>query len=103
MSWFLDWKPNVKPNCCKQNWDVIASILEPSWVVLLCIYQFDIKHWNYQGQLINMGFCFRSYLSSKLSAKSSKVSQDWLGKRYSDINLHILPQNYISKLTHSFK
>ena len=49
--------------------------------------------WAFVGDLI---------WSYKLSAKSSKVSDDWLGEWYSDIKLHILPPNDISKFMHSF-
>ena len=92
-------------NCCKPNWHVIASILEPSLVVLSSLYQFNDlalkspRTTNKYGLLL----AILSKLSSKLSAKSSKVSDDWLGERYSYITLHILPPNDISKFMHSFK
>ena len=43
-----------------------------------------------------------SKLSSMLSAKSSKVSDDWLGERNSDIELHILLPNDISKVVNIY-
>ena len=65
--------------------------------MLSCLYQFDDltlkspRTTNKYGLL----FAILSKLSSKLSAKSSKVSDDWLGERYSDIKLNILPPNDI--------
>ena len=47
-----------------------------------------------------MSLAILSKLSSKLSAK---VSDDWLGERYSDKKLYILPPNDISEFMQSFK
>ena len=54
---------------------------------------------------IKYGFLFKiwSKLSSKLSANFSKTSSDWLGERYTEIKLHNLRPNDISKFMHSSK
>ena len=74
-------------------------------LALSCLYEFDDLTVKSPGATNKYGlfFAILSKLTSKLSAKPSKVSGDWLGEWYSDIELHILPPNYISKFMHSFK
>ena len=73
------------PNC-----NVIASILEPSHIVVSCLYQLDDLALKSPRMTIKYGFLFvtLSKLSSKLSANFSKTSSDWLGERYKKVKLH---------------
>ena len=49
-------------SCCKPNGDVVASILEPSWAVLSCLYLFDDLILRSPGTTNKYGLFCRSYL-----------------------------------------
>ena len=67
-------------NCCRPNCEVTESILEPSYVVLLCSYQFeDLALTSPRTNLRNgFGLLILSNESFKLSENSSKESKDSL-------------------------
>ena len=90
-------------NCCRPNCKVTVSILEPSYVVLSCLYQFEDLVLKSPRTTVRNGFwlLILSNESCKLSANSSKESEDWLGDRYKEIKLHDFPLNKISKINHS--
>ena len=90
-------------NCCRPNCNVTVSILEPSYVVLSCLYQFEDLVLKSPRTTVRNGFwlLILSNESCKLSANSSKESEDWLGDRYKEIKLHDFPLNKISKINHS--
>ena len=79
--------------CCNLNVEVIPSILEPSYVLLLPLNQvFDLAlkspKTTVKKVLLTVAV---SIFNSKLFANDSKSSCDWLGKEYKDKNLHNLP------------
>ena len=92
-------------NCFRPNWDVIASILEPSYVVVSCLYRLDDLVLKSPRVTIKYEFLLviLSKLSSKLSANFSETSSDCLGEQHKEIKLHNLRPNYISKFMQSSK
>ena len=114
----LRWEVNIKSmqeeefpkmwvgsliNCCRPNCEVMALILEPSYVVLSCLYQVeDLVLKSPRATVVN-GFwlLILSNVSCKLSANSSKESEDWLGNWYKEMKLHDFPTIKISKIKHS--
>ena len=64
-TWVGSWINSFTP-----NWDVIASILEPSWAVLSCLYQFDDLALKSPRKTIKKEFLLAivSKFSSRLSA-----------------------------------
>ena len=90
-------------NCCRLNCEVTALILVPSYVVWSCLYQFEDLVLKSPNTTVRNGFwlLFLSNKSCKLSANSSKESEDWLGDRYKEMKLHDFPLNKISKINHS--
>ena len=91
--------------CCNPNVEVIPSILERSYVVLLLLNQrFDLalKLPRTTVKKVLWGVAV-SIFNSKLFANHSKSFCDWLGERYKDTNLNNLPPILISKLMHSCK
>ena len=90
-------------NCCRPNCKVTVSILEPSYVVLSCLYQFKDLVLKSPRATVRNGFWLLILIieSCKLSANSSKESEDWLGDRYKEIKLRDFPLNKISKINHS--
>ena len=88
--------------CCNPNIEVIPSLLEPLYVVLLPLNQrfdFALK----SPRAIVIWAVAVSVFNSKLFTNDSKSSCDWLGERYKDTDLHNLPPILISKLMHSCK
>ena len=71
----------------------MASLLEPSYVVLSCLYQVEGLVLKSPKTNVRNGFWLLvlSNESCKLSANSSKESDDWLGDRYKEMKLHDLP------------
>ena len=111
----LGWEVNIKSiqeeefpkmwvssliNCCRPNCEVTASILGPSDVVLLCLYQFEDLLLKSPKTTIKNGFwlLILSDESCKLSANSSKESEDWPGDQYKEIKLHNYPPIKNSKI-----
>ena len=88
--------------CCNTNVEVIPSILEPSYVVLLPLnHGFDLTLKSPRTAVKKVLWAVAvSIFNSKLFANDSKSSCDWLGERYKDTNLHNLPPILISKLMH---
>ena len=80
-------------NCCRPNCEVTASILEPSYVVLSCLYQFEDLVLKSPRTTVRNGFwlLILSNESCKLSAKSSKESEDGLGDQYNKMKLLDFP------------
>ena len=91
--------------CFNLNVEVIPSILEPSYVVLLPLNQrFDLALKSPTTTVVKVLLAVAvSIFNSKLFANNSKSSCHWLYERYKDINLHNLPSILISKLMHSCK
>ena len=79
-------------SCNNPNWEVIASILEPSFDVLSPLNQrldlilksprTTVKKWLFAVTA--------SMLNLKLLANYSKLSCDWFGERYKETNMHSL-------------
>ena len=89
-------------NCCNPNVEVIPSLLEPLYAVLLPLNQrFDLALKSPRAVVIWVVTV--SIFNSKLFTNDSKSSCDWLGERYKDTDLHNLPPILISKLMHSCK
>ena len=88
-------------NCCRPNWEVTTSIFEN--FVSLCLYQFEDLVLKSSRTTVGNGFCLQilSNESCKLSANSSKKSEDWLVDRYKEMKLHDFPPIKISKIKHS--
>ena len=65
-------------DCSRRNCEVTASILEPSYVVLLCLYQFEDLASKSPRTTVRNGFRLLnlSNESCKLSANFSKKSED---------------------------
>ena len=80
-------------NCCKSNSEVTASILEPSYVVLSCLYQFEDLVLKSPRATVRNGFwlLILSNENCKLFANSSKESENWFGDQYKKIKLHDFP------------
>ena len=114
----LGWEVNIKSmqeeefprmwvgsliNCCRPNCEITASILEPSYVVLLCSYQVEDLALKSPRTTVKNGFwlLILSNASYKWSASSSKESDYWLGDRYKEMKLHDLPPIKISKIKYS--
>ena len=91
--------------CCSPNWDVMASILEPSKVVISSVYQlldFPLKSLMatiYKGLVAET----TSRVSSKLLPKFSKLSLDWFGDLYKETKLQILSPSFITKVIYSLR
>ena len=79
----------------------MASILEPSYVVLSCLYQFEDLVLKSPRTTVRNGFwlLILSNESCKLSANSSKESEDSLGDRYKKIKLHDFHRLKFQKLS----
>ena len=90
-------------NCCRPNCEVTASILEPSYVVLSCLYQFEDLLSKSLRATVSNGFwlLILSNENCKLPANSSEESEDWLGDRYEEMKWHNFPLIEISKIKHS--
>ena len=52
---------------------------------------------------MSFGFLNLSNESCKLSANSSKESEDWLGDQYKEMKLYNFPLIKISEIKHSFR
>ena len=90
-------------DCCRQNYEVTASILEPSYFVSLWLYQLKDLVLKSPRTTIRNGFwlLILSNESCKLSANSSKKCEDWLVDRYKGMKLHNFTPIKISKIKHS--
>ena len=77
-------------NCCRPNCKSTGSILEPSYVVLSRLDQFEDLVLKSPRATIRNGFwlIILSNESCKLFAYSSKEFQDWLGDRYKAMKLN---------------
>ena len=77
-------------NCCRPHCEVMASISEPSDVVLSCLYQVEDLVLKSPRTNVRNGFWLLvlSNESCRLSASSSKESED---DRYKEIKLHDFP------------
>ena len=83
-------------SCCNANWEVIASILEPSYDILSPLNQrlnFLLKSTVKKGLFAVTASMF----NSKLLANDSKLSFDCFGERYKKqicrVYLQLLSQN----------
>ena len=90
---------------CNPNWEVIASILEPSYDVLSPLNQRSDFILKSPRTKVKKGLfaVTASMFNSKLLANDSKSSCDWFGEQYKETNLHSLPPIIISKLMHSYR
>ena len=63
-------------NCCRPNCEVTASILDTSYFVSLCLYQFEDLVLKPSRTTVGNGFCLLIFSneSCKLSANSSRKS-----------------------------
>ena len=96
--------------CCSPNWQVTASVLERSKVVVSPVYKLLDFRWSYQWrQLKGLGIKnglvaeTTSRVSSKLLQKFLKPSSDWFGDMCKERNLQILSPSFISKVMHSLR
>ena len=92
--------------CCNPNVELIPSILEPSYVVVLSPLnqRFDLALKSPRTTVKKVLWAVAvSIFNSKLFANDSKLSCDSLSERYKNTNLHNLPPILISKLMHSCK
>ena len=90
--------------CCNPYWKVKPSLLEPSSVVILLLYQrlnFALKSPRMTARK-GLFTVTESKLYSRLLINNSKPSWLWLGERYNEIKLHSLSLIFISKLIHSW-
>ena len=93
----FEWEVNIKSmlgeqflkiwvgsliNCYRPNCEVMATIFEPLYVVLSCLYQFEDLGIKLARTTVRNAFwlLILSNESCKLSANSSKESEDWLGR-----------------------
>ena len=90
-------------NSCRPNCEIAASILEPSYLVLSCLYQFeDLVLKSLKTSIRNVFWLLilpnESY---NLSANSSNESKDWFGDRYKEMKLQNFPLIKIWKIKYS--
>ena len=85
------------------NWEVIASILEPSYDVLSPLNQrLDLILKSPRTIVKKVLFAVTaSMFNSKLLANDSKSSCDWFGEQHKETNQHSLPPIIISNLMHT--
>ena len=90
-------------NCCRPNCEVMALILELSYVVLSCLYQVEDLVLKSPRKTVRDGFwlLILSNESCKLSANSSEESEDWIGDLHKETKLHDFPLIKISKIKYS--
>ena len=83
----------------------MASVLEPSKVVVSPVYQLLDFALKSSMATIKKGLVAKtaSKVSSKLLQKFSKSSSDWFGDLYKETKLQILSPRFITKVIHSLR
>ena len=90
---------------CSRDWEVMASILEPSMIVLSPVYQlldFALKS-PLTATKKRLVAATASRVSSKLSQKFWKSFSDWLGDLYKETKLQVLSPSFIKKVIQSLR